>query len=211
MREQGRYQGNITASVFAAAKNTGSPQFVIECEVFTLDGTPSGTAKVYLSCSDKAWDYTEPKLKRLGFNGDFEKPEFSNGQGINLTCKHEEYQGKQQEKWDLGGGMPQPAGADVTKTFAARWKSTNGAAPKPAGRPTPPPPPSAPAAPTPPPADQMTQEKAWGVFLEYYPTGDCQPQWQASIADVVKSSGKPFAKFGHAEWEAVAKSVKPPF
>jgi len=87
---------------------------------------------VTLFLSDGAYPYSEEKLKRLGFNGDWEDPKFDKAEDVVLTCKHETYKDETHERWDLGGGgamSVNPAGKDLVKLLKARWKKAGGNSP----------------------------------------------------------------------------------
>jgi len=75
-----------------------------------------------LYTSPKAWPYTEKKLLAMGFNGDFNNPQFSETQVV-VVCRVEIYKDKPQEKWDLPGGEyeAKPPAEDEIKKLNARW------------------------------------------------------------------------------------------
>lgn len=157
MLPEGTYHGVIDEAVTSTA-STGTPQMVITVglgHVLNAKGEwdmvqGNQNAKVYLYLSDAAWPFTEEKLKKLGFNGDFGAPKFAETvytDGVDVECKHESYQGKTRDKWQFAGGSTvEPAAPDAVRVLNARWKAKTGAPPaKPAGRPAPPPPKPAPA------------------------------------------------------------------
>ena len=134
--QPGDYYAKLVGGTCSDTKS-GSSQVVVEFEVTAVE--MSGEWKdcepfkrsMYLSLSDKAWKYTEKKLLALGFNGDFgagmdfEKKEFE------VCCKHEEYQGETQERWDLdswGGGAKERSPDSTIEKFGARWASKNAVA-----------------------------------------------------------------------------------
>ena len=98
--------------------------------------------RVDLFLTDAAWPYTEPKLKALGFNGDFAAPEFSGDAvttGIALVCSHKTRDGKTYEDWDLadwgGGGDAEPLDKATVQLMNARWKTNQTMQAPPAGQP----------------------------------------------------------------------------
>lgn len=206
----GYYKGKLLSAVFTAPEGK-SPAMAMEFDLDTCKRT------VFLYLSDNAWPYTEEKLRRLGFNGNFETPEFTTTE-CELVCKHEEYEGKMKEKWDVAGGFkPEPAPPDVAKQFGAKWRATVGAPPgKPAGKPSAPPPPAAqpsappPAAKSPPPpaAKPYGKDEAWDDHVKRFPPDGNADQWQADIAGVCNSTKKADeTQFTAADWEKVGSGV----
>lgn len=99
---------------------------------------------LWLATTDGAWPYTEKKLRAMGFNGDFREPEFivpadDNGAAwVEVICRHEEYEGKIREKWELAKWGDQdrtPPADDVIRKLQAKWKQGD---PGYSERPTPP-------------------------------------------------------------------------
>ena len=84
---------------------------------------------VKLFMSDKARPYTERTLETLGFNGDFENPQFKPElhNGTELVCTHNAPpNGKEYEEWNLSGGQRERTAPnkDKLKRLRLRW-STN--------------------------------------------------------------------------------------
>lgn len=159
MLEEGIYLGYIDTAVTTESGSKKTPAIAITFTVAhrAADGDwqklpADAKATVWLYLSENAWPYTEGKLKQLGFNGDFADPKFGDhtiADGVQLQCKHEEYEGKTKDKWELfGGGGPSKADQSLTQILSARWKQNNGS--KPAGKPLPP---KRAAAPSPAPQD----------------------------------------------------------
>lgn len=217
MWEAGKYRGNPISGLLGKAK-TGTPQFVVTFEIEQSEGQ---TREVFLFLSEGSIDNTMDKLDRLGFGGDFANPTFNCPEPVELECRHEEWNGKTREKWDLGFAREhKPLEADETRRLSALWKSRKPSGPpssKPAGRPaTPParastPPPSKPSGPppakaaTPPPA-KYTKDMAWSAWEQVYvnqtlPIAD----WHAAIDGI----GKPEDQFTAEDWEAVAVACLP--
>lgn len=153
MKEKGTYFGKLQSGIVGQAK-TGSPQMCIEFTVTHIlgaDGQWQGCDEfvrtVFMPMTDNAWPYAVEKLERLGFDGNFKTPGFSDAaqaEGVELLCRHESYEGRSVEKWDLAGGgsyVPKPAGDDAVRRLAEKWKMRA----KPAGGPPPKTPPTAPA------------------------------------------------------------------
>lgn len=117
-------------------------------EVIPLDKAETRTCNMFLS--EASWPYTEKKLAFLGFNGDFDDIKFTEPRAW-FECRHEEYKGKQVERWELAGGggkAPEKASSDVIRTFNAKWKQSQ-TSKAPAAKPKAPPKPGR-AAPPPP-------------------------------------------------------------
>ena len=208
-REPGSYTGSSTQAVLSQT-NSGAEQFVIEV---ALD--VGGSARIYLFMSEKAYRYTIDKLRRLGFNGDYANPEFAHANGVDLTMRVENYEGKEREKWDFASALPQPAPMDVVRQFNARWKNENRPATKPTAAPASAPPASAPPArPQSAPAKaspvKSTKDKdyAWAQIglTGVKPSAE---KFYESIEAVEKKSGRLEADFNDSDWEQVVESYIP--
>lgn len=151
MMEQGQYWG-VPISGITGMSSSSKPQMVVTVKV-THQADPASEdgwrtigqqeRKVYLSFSDAAMPYSNAKLEKLGFNGDYNAPGFS-APGVELRCSHEEYKDKLGEKWDVWGQMAvEQAPDDVIRQLNAKWRAKHPT--KAAGRPTPPPPKREPA------------------------------------------------------------------
>lgn len=118
------------------------------------------TVKMFLS--DAAWPYSEKKLAKLGFNGDFVYPAFDveNQEGFELICCHDTRDDKTYEKWELAefqSGSDDVAPPENTlRRLSARWKTGQAASTKPKGRPN-----SPPTAPVPKPDFPPGEEPPW--------------------------------------------------
>jgi len=184
---------------------------------------------LYLSFSDNAWEYTEKKLLALGFNGDFNAPDFADEakfEGVELNCRHEEYNGKTTERWELAkwGGAKEivKADNDAIRQLSAKWKSRTAApAPKPAGRPTPPPPAPARSLPPAPAASTATatatkpttKDAAWASVCEAWAgknaDADRDKKWVDALGACLK--GRPESALTGDEWAAIAEECAIPF
>lgn len=151
MLEQGSYNARLIGA--GTARSANQKEFVFltfeivhfyhNNEWKALMNEERRNVRMYLT-SD-AWDYTEERLKWLGFNGDFRMPKFRDDvyQGIVLNCEHQQRDGKTFEQWhfaDFGGGkQPEPLADDDLRRLNARWnlRSPQGA---PQGAPAAPPP-----------------------------------------------------------------------
>jgi hypothetical protein len=132
--DDGVYFGK-PVSMVSGYSSKDTPQIVAEFTITHIahDGqwveVQQANRRVYLYTSDAAWPNTSKRLEVLGFNGDFNHPDFSDtvkAEGVSLACKIEEYQGKSREKWDIngsGGGEVKPLPADKARQLSARWKN----------------------------------------------------------------------------------------
>jgi hypothetical protein len=141
MLQEGYYTAQILPGATFGQSKTGTEQMVIPIRI-THDSDGQELAvpaerNVYLYCSENAWPNTRDKLQRLGFNGDFENPGFTEVQA-QVGCKIETYDGKDREKWDFtkGGATSKPVDRSVAKKFAAKYRTEVGkpaaSAPRPA-------------------------------------------------------------------------------
>ena len=151
----------------------------------------------------------------LGFNGDFDNPEFAESiavEGIDLKCTVEEYQSKSREKWEFAGWASaiEPAAEDKLKRLNARWNATASKAQSPV-MPVPAPPPS-PKTSTPPPAPATaTRESAWQTLFTNWSADKSEDELRALWQKVIDECGKPESEFTAEDWAAVQESVKLPF
>ena len=233
MLAAGTYFGQVQGGKVTKAKS-GSPQMEVEFLVINVwngsEWTPiaPGTMRtIYMSLTDDAWPYSQRKLEALGFNGNFRDPDFGDeakGEGVQLLCNHDSYNGKASEKWELanwGRKENEAAGADVLRTLEARWKSAAAPA-KPAGRPTPPPargngkaatraaPVAAPAATATAPETATVPETKEDVWAAYCESSNDKPDigaWNKMVAAVEGASGKTEADFAAEEWRQVHAAI----
>ena len=180
MFESGTYRGQLKSAVGTEAK-TGTLQMALKFDVCEhWNGTAwEGVAMpaertVFVALTDKAWQYSKPKLERLNFNGDFESPAFeTDPAGVELVCTEESYNGKPVERWELGGyGLElHQAATDKLKRLNSRWRATS-LPPKraaPVKAPVAPPTPTSPPATPTPPSELVrtsTRDKAWQKLIE---------------------------------------------
>ena len=146
MNEIGEYNGYLQSGITSLTKD-GNEKMVITFKAqYRKNDTGEWEeivpfdARLELSFSDKAWEWTEKKLLALGFNNNFDDPDFSDDSktnGVRLKNKHEEYEGKMREKWELASfGGPAKADESKIKKLQQRWNAKVG---KPAGKPAAPP------------------------------------------------------------------------
>lgn len=153
MKAEGLYYSRkIKKAALTETKTKKSPQvtLVFEVQFVSDDGewiaVDPFEAYIHWSLAGGAQQYTMEKLERIGFNGDFGNPEFDFGDGVSLWCKHDDYNGKTKEKWDLsreGGGIEPVEDQDAIRRFNAIYKEK--CSPKPKAATPPPTPEPAPA------------------------------------------------------------------
>jgi len=149
MEAAGSYFGHIVEMGAGNTPNTGTPYLFATWEITHVaeNGDWRELPESFRRDStwwltDKRWPQTQKVLEIVGFNGDFKAPAASGDavdSGMELECRHEDYNGKTHERWDLpygGGGSHTPPPDDVLRRWGAKWKAER----KPGGRPSTPPP-----------------------------------------------------------------------
>ena len=128
--EPGIYFARVKEAV-TTQSSKGTPQIVVTCTITHVSENGEWVQvdeedrRLFLSLSEAAWDYTQSKLGKMEFNGDFKAPEFS-AEGVELRCAIETYDGKAREKWDLANWGEReyvPVDDDLTRQLNARWKA----------------------------------------------------------------------------------------
>lgn len=207
----GRYIGTLTSGAIGVSGKQDKPAACLTFQVQDQVRT------VYLYLTDAALPYTEPKLAALGFNGDYENPAFSKTEGVSLVCKHEEYEGKVREKWDLGF-LPKPADKSTLANLSAKFRARHGTPPRPTA-----PPPSAPSKTPPPPKKpevehtleddgKWNKDRAWEKWIEAYPDPKvCEKKFLAAVGKQEKAAKHDEDEFTSADWRDVAELGEIPF
>jgi hypothetical protein len=123
--EEGRYRGEIVAQALGENKN-GNPEIQITATVLALhrpdnsgtDPVPNYERTVFMTITDKTFDWVLETLRSLGWQGTSFKeldPQMEGhfsfvGVECDLLCKHSEWNGTVREKWSIlrqGGNRPQ--------------------------------------------------------------------------------------------------------
>ena len=84
---------------------------------------------VMLYLTEASVDYTHERLRAIGFNGDFDNPQFAEEsvKNVKMVCRHLEGQGKIYEEWSLkiwdGKRRRRKPSADVLRELNARWRN----------------------------------------------------------------------------------------
>jgi len=133
---EGQYWGYRISAVTTLSR-AGNPQMEVTWSVTNVLGENGEyeelpqpvEVKQYISLTDAAMPYSIERLNTMGFNGSFEEPGFSDvidKQGQPLTCKHDTYQGKTRDRWDLAMQIEaEKAPQNLCKQLSARWKAQN--------------------------------------------------------------------------------------
>jgi hypothetical protein len=178
------------------------------------DGT---ITRMWWSTSDKAWEYTLPKLKAIGVF-DLETPTIT-VPNHNIEAKMDSYGGTPKLKWDMGR-MATPAAPDAIALLNAKLKAALGptiskvpVSPK---QPVKAPPAAPAASPPPPPADDeeemfaksaplATKETAWAEAK-----GD-MAKWTAAVKETATKYKLKEKDFTVTQWSEVKTSLELPF
>jgi hypothetical protein len=108
------YEGKIIAHGLIKSSGKGTPGLEIRCEVATEpEARKIVTATLWLS--PKALKGSKAKIGAMGFAGRIRQldPRSEDhislvGTLVSLLCKHESYDDKPQEKWEISGGGNEP-------------------------------------------------------------------------------------------------------
>jgi hypothetical protein len=113
MFDVGRHEVQVLSTALSISQKSGAQQIVVQFENDQQD-----TITAYLSCSDAAWQYTEEKLRAIGWNPvdhgyRFEElnqePSPCAGNQCQITIQQEEYEGRKRLKVGFinpPGGLP---------------------------------------------------------------------------------------------------------
>lgn len=138
--EPGNYYGTVKQAVTSKAQ-TGSPQVVVAFNVTHhavadkwVELSEPMERSMFLNLHQNTKAYTQEKLRILDFDGNFDEPGLTK-EGVALTCRHETYEGKTRERWELtayqGGDFnPEKTDAETIRTLNAWWAATRGGKPE---------------------------------------------------------------------------------
>jgi hypothetical protein len=222
LQEQGSYFGK-PETYGAEINKKGTPQVTIIFRVTHIAGgdawkplasTFIRTVRLYLSPA--AESYTMKKLEAMGFNGDFgEGMKFSaeTMEGVQLQCKHEEYEGNMQEKWDVSISGPTEinrASSDIIRQLNAKYKAK-----KSQSAPTSKPPAQTEQKPdlTPPPemkipeTDFLTKKAAWDHWKSSFSGTEAMliKEWKEAVTKLFP--GKSENDMKADDWNKLAQAV----
>lgn len=168
----GYYLGEFVRGVCGQTPNTGTPYLDLVWDVTqyadggaweTMDRREPRHTRYFLS--EKAWQYTEEKLAKLGFNGSFENPDidpkYHHNVTLSCTVQVNNTDGKEYEEWEpvdaMGGGKEierKPLSQDKMRLLSERWRRNQTQNQQKPATPPPEPPSPAPA----PPVDDGTAD-----------------------------------------------------
>lgn len=220
--QPGTYRAKVTQLYYSESAQKKTP-----CMVAVIDLGLNTSRNVSFWLTDANWEYAEPDLRRLGWNGETKQGAVAWDQQTehewDMEIEMYAPEGKAprpQERWRLGGKGPKPmdAPADKASLFKARYTQ---AGPPPATRPamTPTPPPARPAAsppPTKPPeaapiAPVIDKATAWAAVNanSQLEPDEVQASWFSAINRVEQENGRKEDRFTPADWVAVAQAATP--
>ncbi len=160
------------------------------------------------------------QLQRLGFNGDFENPEFAAATGVTLAMKYGTYNGNQTEEWNLGFKHEKAAG-NVLTDLNRSYRALAGSQPRPANAKSPapstPPARKGPAPSTVPAKEQPLDtsgvtdlQTAWDFATTNNP-GLSETRWVEGIAAIAKKTKRKEEAFTVEDWRTLALDCSLPF
>lgn len=152
-----QYFGKMVNAAFGAIGQHDTPAIVLTVELTHVaaggEWRDIETTKrdIPFFLTENAKERSFQDLQKLGFNGDFDAPKFSDpdlAAGLELTVINETYNSKLQDKVSItklkaGGRELKAVNADVKRSLAAQFKTLTSASARPS---TPPPPRAAPPA-----------------------------------------------------------------
>ncbi len=123
----GNHEVEVIASALSESQQTKSQQIMVQFADANGDGITA-----YLACSEAAWQYTEEKLRTLGWDAPkngyrFEElnldPSPLKGQRVRITVKEETYKGKTRAKVDGIWPLFERMEAGEAKSFAEKLRA----------------------------------------------------------------------------------------
>lgn len=225
----GVYEGTIVGTASGSA-STGTPWFDVR---FNIGGHEKAVRWYF---SEKSADRSLKELATLGFNKDFEAPEFSVQGPVRLRLEYEPFTRKNgttvnQERWRLdSAGAPLERDQLMRLNAMARAMSGNGVPPPPAppGRPAAPPmvgkapiasaasggvPGGATATMTAPPPVAAPEKKVKQISPctrdQAWKLINEPAAWNVSVEAVMKATGRQEAEFTEMDWGAVVAETVP--
>lgn len=204
--DEGQYQGKVVSLKLGSSSKKGTPLVEVEVEI------QGHRKRVQWYLTGATEQYTIEKLRRIRADLSTEPPTFSDDD-FDWTCKHEDYNGKPQEKWDLAAGSGiKPMDDDRRRLLIAKLGSTQPGkpatpppAPKPAASKPPSRPPSKPSPAKPKFADS---DAAWAELVRLYGEPS-EKEWNRVIAAVESKVGREQDAFTADDWTAVVDGYIP--
>lgn len=129
--ERGLYRCTIISQALGES-NTGTPQFVFRFRIEALVsgdqefGADEGERTCYVYLSEKTMEFAVRDIKSLGFDKNslrYLDPKIAGfhdfvGQSVQMYCKHEMYDGKTREKWNISN----PTALEVKPVEASKLR-----------------------------------------------------------------------------------------
>lgn len=225
--DEGNYDGCVLKESVTSMSTNGHPQMLLTFNIPSIGA--NRTVRFMLNADKVGKDgktnlqRSADQLQRLGFNGDFENPDFGNEvktTGTTLRMKWGQYNGQPQEDWSLGF-VQEKAPTNVLSNLNRQYRAVAGAQPRPASA-KPPAPTRTPPARTPPaPAPEVNndavdvsavvdRDTAFNCALSNF--ADMSDfQWNAAIVKREKAIKRKEAAFTEDDWKAVATDLSIPF
>jgi hypothetical protein len=136
MTPEGNYEGKILAHGLIKSSGKGTPGLEVRCEVAT-EGQGKKVVTTTLWLSPGAIKGSKSKIGGMGFQGRIRQLDPRAGDSfvdlsgtiVTLKCKHEDYEGKPQERWEIAGGGNEPLPLDdfdkVDAAFAGEFQAAD--------------------------------------------------------------------------------------
>lgn len=211
MLPPGKYQGMIVGSTVGTSRQKQTPFIEVEFALLN-DGADSGERRsITFYITKKTIDRVRGELDSLGWNGDFEAPAFNKEKVFSLYMKYEQYNGKDQERWNLSsvGTIDPEAKAKLKAMFGQKIPPKPIVAPPstPLGKPpavsTPPAVSRPPSVNSDPPATEAT---TWALFEQVF-GAKAAAQWEERVSAVVRAKGCDPADFKASDWAELSNSI----
>lgn len=214
---KGRYKADIVSATFDTSSKSGTPQLSIDLDVYN-EGKPTGfirTTRMFLTDKTLGTDakpgFVKRTLAALDFNNDMASPAFGKGVGIEVECRHEDYNGKTQEKWEIMSPREsRPIPEDIKRQLAQRLGPVK--KPTPVSTPATPPKPSAPQRPSTSTPGYANSDEAWAALCKTHAAVDTETlgsSFWRTVEDYEKAKGKTQDAFTPAEWGEVVSNTTP--
>lgn len=208
--EPGNYANCDLKEAITSTTKNGLPQMILTFAIGDTGATR--TVRFMLNNDTKGKDgktnleRSTESLQGLGFDGNFEDPQFSAANGVTLYMKLGEYNGQPQEEWNIGRKY-EKAGGNILANLKSSYRALAGAQPRPASAKPPAPAPTPPARKGPPSTDPLAKvadlQTAWD-HANAINKSLTEDAWVGIIADIAKETKRTEAQFTVADWKELA-------